>query len=208
MSEAIPVTVSTAGNALAGLPLTARLTLLFAARLRRGTLEVSLPNGRRLRFGGAEPGPAAVMIINDLGFGRRFISGGDIGIAEAYLRGEWQTPDLTQFLLLFCLNHDLSETMLEHRPFVRLWQRLRHLLNRNTRHRAKRNIFAHYDLGNRFYESWLDETMTYSSALFSQGADDLAAAQRCKYEACSRSDADGAALPNMPRKTTTCAWSG
>ena len=133
MSEAIPVTVSTARDALAGLPLTARLTLLFAARLRRGTLEVSLPNGRRLRFGGVEPGPAAVMIINDFGFGRRFIGGGDIGIAEAYLRGEWETPDLTQFLLLFCVNHDLSETMLEHRPFVRLWQRLRHLMNRNTR---------------------------------------------------------------------------
>ena len=205
MSEAIPVTVSTAGNALAGLPLTARLTLLFAARLRRGTLEVSLPNGRRLRFGGAEPGPAAVMIINDLGFGRRFISGGDIGIAEAYLRGEWQTPDLTQFLLLFCLNHDLSETMLEHRPFVRLWQRLRHLLNRNTRHRAKRNIFAHYDLGNRFYESWLDETMTYSSALFSQGADDLAAAQRCKYESLAREIRLGSGQSLLE---IGCGWGG
>jgi hypothetical protein len=91
LSEAIPVTVSTARDALAGLPLTARLTLLFAARLRRGTLEVSLPNGRRLRFGGVEPGPAAMMIINDLGFGRRFIAGGDIGIAEAYMHGEWET---------------------------------------------------------------------------------------------------------------------
>src|SRR5450631_1085015 len=122
MSEAIPVTASTAGKALAGLPLTARLTLLFVARLRRGTLEVSLPNGRRLRFGGIEPGPDAVVIIKDLGFGRRFIGGGDLGVAEAYLRGEWETPDLTQFLLLFCVNHDLSQTMLEHRPFVRLWQ--------------------------------------------------------------------------------------
>ena len=91
-------------------------------------------------------------------------------------------PDLTRFLLLFCVNHDLIETMLEHRPFVRLWQRLRHLMNRNTKQRAKHNIFAHYDLGNRFYESWLDETMTYSSALFTQGSDDLAVAQRCKYE--------------------------
>jgi len=182
MSEAIPVTVSTARDALAGLPLTARLTLLFAARLRRGTLEVSLPNGRRLRFGGVEPGPAAMMIINDLGFGRRFIAGGDIGIAEAYMHGEWETPDLTRFLLLFCVNHDLIETMLEHRPFVRLWQRLRHLMNRDTKQRAKHNIFAHYDLGNRFYESWLDETMTYSSALFTQGSDNLAVAQQCKYE--------------------------
>jgi cyclopropane-fatty-acyl-phospholipid synthase len=205
MSEAIPVNVSTARDALAGLPLTARLTLLFAARLQRGTLEVSLPNGRRLRFGGIEPGPAAVMIINDLGFGRRFISGGDIGIAEAYLRGEWETPDLTQFLLLFCVNHDLSENMLEHRPFVRLWQRLRHLMNRNTKLRAKRNIFAHYDLGNRFYESWLDETMTYSSALFAQGASDLATAQRCKYESLAREIRLGSGQTLLE---IGCGWGG
>jgi cyclopropane-fatty-acyl-phospholipid synthase len=186
MSEAIPVTASTASDLLAGLPLMTRLTLSFAARLKRGTLEVSLPNGRRLRFGGLEPGPAAVIVVNDLGFARRFIGGGDIGMAEAYLRGEWETPDLTAFLLLFCVNQDLSQTMLEHRPFVRLWQRVRHLMNRNTRGRARRNIHAHYDLGNRFYESWLDETMTYSSALFVQDADDLATAQRRKYESLAR----------------------
>jgi cyclopropane-fatty-acyl-phospholipid synthase len=186
MSEAIPVTTSTAPDILAGLPLMTRLTLSFAARLQRGTLEVSLPNGRRLRFGGIEPGPAAVMVVNDLGFARRFIGGGDIGIAEAYLRGEWETPDLTAFLLLFCVNYDLSQTMLENRPFVRLWQQLRHLMNRNTKRRARHNIHAHYDLGNRFYESWLDETMTYSSALFAQDADDLATAQRRKYESLAR----------------------
>ncbi len=205
MSEAIPVTTSTAPGILAGLPLMTRLTLSFAARLRRGTLEVSLPNGRRLRFGGLEPGPAAVMVVNDLGFARRFIGGGDIGIAEAYLRGEWETPDLTAFLLLFCVNYDLSQTMLEHRPFVRLWQRLRHLMNRNTRQRARRNIHAHYDLGNRFYESWLDETMTYSSALFAQGADDLATAQRRKYESLARSIGlgEGQSLLEIG-----CGWGG
>jgi cyclopropane-fatty-acyl-phospholipid synthase len=205
MSEAIPVNVATARDALAGLPLTARLTLLFAARLQRGTLEVSLPNRRRLLFGGAEPGPAAVMIINDLAFARRFISGGDIGIAEAYLRGEWETPDLTQFLLLFCVNHDLAANMLEHRLIVRLWQRLRHLMNRNTKRRAKRNIFAHYDLGNRFYESWLDETMTYSSALFAHGANDLATAQKCKYESLARAIRLGAGHNVLE---IGCGWGG
>jgi cyclopropane-fatty-acyl-phospholipid synthase len=205
MGEVIPVNVATARDALAGLPLTARLTLLFVARLQRGTLDVSLPNGRRLRFGGAEPGPAAVMIIKDLAFGRRFISGGDIGIAEAYLRGEWETPDLTQFLLLFCVNHDLAEKMLEHRPFVRLWQRLRHLMNRNTKLRAKHNIFAHYDLGNRFYESWLDETMTYSSALFAHGANDLATAQKCKYESLAR---EIRLAPSQNVLEIGCGWGG
>jgi cyclopropane-fatty-acyl-phospholipid synthase len=203
MNEPIPVDVATASQALAGLPLTARLTLSFAARLQRGTLEVRLPDGRRLRFGGHEPGPDAVMIVKDFGFARRFIGGGDIGIAEAYLRGEWETPDLTQFLLLFCINHDLAATLLEHRPFVRLWQRLRHLMNCNTRHRAKRNIHAHYDLGNRFYESWLDETMTYSSALFAQGANDLATAQKCKYESLARAIRLG---PGQTLLEIGCGW--
>jgi cyclopropane-fatty-acyl-phospholipid synthase len=182
MNEAIPVDVATVRQAVAGLPLLARLTLSFAARLQRGILEARLPDGRRLRFGGREPGPEAVMIVKDFGFARRFIGGGDIGIAEAYMRSEWETPDLTQFLLLFCVNRDLATSLLEHRPIVRVWQRLRHLMNRNTKHRAKRNIHAHYDLGNRFYESWLDETMTYSSALFAHGINDLASAQKRKYE--------------------------
>jgi hypothetical protein len=108
MSEAIPVTASTAGKALAGLPLTARLTLLFVARLRRGTLEVSLPNGRRLRFGGIEPGPAAVMIINDLGFGRRFIGGGDIGIAEAYLRAMPATGATSRMKLKLSFSYSVA----------------------------------------------------------------------------------------------------
>jgi cyclopropane-fatty-acyl-phospholipid synthase len=203
MNEAIPVDVATARQVLAGLPLFARLTLSFAARLQRGTLEVRLPDGRRLRFGGHEPGPDAVMIVKDFGFARRFIGGGDIGIAEAYMRGEWETPDLTQFLLLFCINRDLAATLLEHRPFVRLWQRLRHIMNRNTRQRAKRNIHAHYDLGNRFYESWLDETMTYSSALFAQGANDLATAQNFKYESLARAIRLG---PGQTLLEIGCGW--
>jgi cyclopropane-fatty-acyl-phospholipid synthase len=205
MGETIPVTSTSSGNALAGLPASVRLAFSLAARLRRGTLEAVLPGGRRLRFGGAEPGPAAVMIVKDFGFGRRFIGGGDIGIAEAYLRGEWETPDLTQFLYLFCVNHDLIQSMLDHRPLMRLLQRLRHFMNRNTRWRAKRNIHAHYDIGNRFYESWLDETMTYSSALFARDADDLATAQRRKYE--SLAEQIGLA-PGQSILEIGCGWGG
>src|SRR5580698_3018384 len=164
------------------LPRLVRLALGFGSKLRRGTLDVTLPDGRRVRLGGVEPGPAAVMVLSNYGFASRLLSGGDLGIAEAYLRGEWETPDLTQFLYLFCVNHDLIQTMLDNKPLVRVVQRLRHFMNRNTRHRAKRNIHAHYDIGNRFYASWLDETMTYSSALFGRDANDLAAAQKHKYE--------------------------
>ncbi len=205
MSDSIAVTSTTAHDALAGLPPTVRLAFTFAAKLRRGTLEAVLPDGRRLRFGGAEPGPTAVMVVNDFSFGRRFIGGGDIGIAEAYLRGEWETPDLTQFLYLFSVNHDLIQTMLDNKPLVRVVQRLRHFMNRNTRHRAKRNIHAHYDIGNRFYESWLDETMTYSSALFAQDAVDLAAAQRYKYQ--SLAEQIGLA-PGQSVLEIGCGWGG
>ena len=205
MGETIPVTATTAGNALAGLPVSVRLAFSLAAKLRRGTLEAVLPDGQRLRFGGAEPGPAAMMIIKDFGFGRRFIGGGDIGIAEAYLRGEWETPDLTQFLYLFSVNHDLIQSMLDHRPLVRLLQRLRHFMNRNTRRRAKRNIHAHYDIGNRFYETWLDETMTYSSALFARDADDLASAQRRKYESLAQQIG---LAPGQKVLEIGCGWGG
>ena len=205
MSAPISVTPDNVERVISDLPRLVRLAIGFGSRLRRGTLDVTLPDRRTLRLGGMEPGPSAAMTLYNYGFAARLLNGGDIGIAEAYLRGEWETPDLTQFLLLFCINHDLSETMLEHRPFVRLWQRLRHLMNRNTRHRAKRNIYTHYDLGNRFYESWLDETMTYSSALFTQGSNDLATAQRCKYESLAREISLGSGQSVLE---IGCGWGG
>jgi cyclopropane-fatty-acyl-phospholipid synthase len=177
----MPLSPDNVATAFTGLLASARLAFAFAAHLKRGTLDALLPDGRRFRFGGTEPGPAAVMTINDLRFARRFIGGGDIGIAEGYLRGEWETPDLTQFLYLFSLNHDLIQSMLGNKPIVRIVQLFRHWLNRNTKTQAKRNIEAHYDLGNRFYAAWLDESMTYSAALFDR-ADDLPAAQTRKYE--------------------------
>lgn len=165
---------------LRDLPKPARLAFGFAARLKRGTLDVTLPDGREVRFGGVEPGPAAAMTVRDYGFAWRLINGGDVGIAEAYLRGEWDTPDLTQFLYIFCVNHDMIQSMLGNKPMMRAVQLVRHWLNRNTKAQARRNIFAHYDIGNRFYSAWLDRSMTYSSALF-DGTDDLAAAQEMKY---------------------------
>jgi cyclopropane-fatty-acyl-phospholipid synthase len=182
MAGAIPVLPSSAPAVFGNVPLPARLAFRFAAQLRRGTLEAQLPDGQRYMFGGAEEGPAATMKINDLRCMTRFIRGGDIGIAEAYLRGEWETPDLTKFLYLFNLNHELINAMLSNSPVVRVVQNIRHWLNRNTRRQAKRNIHAHYDLGNRFYASWLDQTMTYSSALYEPGIDDLMAAQQRKYQ--------------------------
>lgn len=185
MQEIVTVTAQTRAEALAGLPATVRTAFRLAERIRCGTLEVSLPDGRRLAFKGATEGPTAQLVINDYRFAWRLLQGGDIGIAEAYLRGEWETPNLTQFLYLFCVNQDMLQSVLAH-PAVRWTQAFRHWLNRNTRRQARKNIHAHYDLGNDFYAAWLDPTMTYSSALFDQGGNDLSAAQLRKYQSLAQ----------------------
>jgi cyclopropane-fatty-acyl-phospholipid synthase len=126
------------------------------------------------------------MIVKNYRFAWRTLRSGDIGIAESYLRGEWETPDLTRFLYLFCVNRDMMEQVLGGNRVVRWLQVLRHWLNRNTRRQARRNIHAHYDLGNEFYSAWLDPTMTYSSALFDTGSNDLTAAQLRKYQSLAQ----------------------
>jgi cyclopropane-fatty-acyl-phospholipid synthase len=190
---------------VSGLPRLAQIAFTYAARIRRGTLDVTLPDGRRIRFGGHEPGPAAVMTINSYNFAWRLMKGGDIGIAEAYLRGEWDTPDLTQFLYIFCVNHDLISPLFEQKTALRFVQAVQHWLKRNTRSQAKRNIFAHYDIGNTFYKSWLDSSMTYSSALFEEGTNDLTAAQENKYRRLAE------AINLQPEQKVLeigCGWGG
>jgi cyclopropane-fatty-acyl-phospholipid synthase len=205
MGDVIKVTPENARTALAELPRMVQLALGFASRLRRGTLDVTLLDGRVMRFGGAEPGPAAQMILHSYGFASKLINNGDIGIAEAYLRGEWDTPDLTQFLYLFCVNHELIQSMLADKPLVRFVQTVRHWFNRNTKRQARRNIYAHYDIGNAFYSAWLDPSMTYSSALYEDDTPDLTAAQNNKY----RRLAEAIDLrPGQKVLEIGCGWGG
>jgi cyclopropane-fatty-acyl-phospholipid synthase len=205
MADVIPVTPDNLDATLSDLPRLVRLALGFASRLRRGTLDVTLPGGRVIRLGGIEPGPAAAMIVYDYSFATRLLNGGDIGIAEAYLNGDWDTPDLTQFLYLFCVNHDLIQAMLANKPLIRFVQIVRHWFNRNTRRQARRNIYAHYDIGNAFYSAWLDSSMTYSSALFEDDTPDLTAAQNNKY----RRLAEAIDLrPEQRLLEIGCGWGG
>jgi cyclopropane-fatty-acyl-phospholipid synthase len=182
-AAAIRVTEDTFHQVVAGLPLLVRKAFGYGLKLECGALTATLPNGARYLFEGSKPGPAAEFVINDLGFAKRLFEGGDIGLAEAYMAGEWETPDLQAFLYLFCVNHAAVATLLPGRPMMKLFQRFRHWLNRNTKSGSKRNIHAHYDLGNAFYREWLDRTMTYSSALYAPGDNDLASAQTRKYRA-------------------------
>ena len=205
MADTIPVRPDNIDTVLADLPRLARFALGFAARLRRGTLDITLLDGRVVRMGGLEPGPAAAMTLHSYSFAPRLINGGDIGIAEAYLNGEWDTPDLTQFLYLFCVNHELIQTMLGDKPIMRFLQIVRHWFNRNTRRQARRNIYAHYDIGNAFYSAWLDPSMTYSSALFEDDTADLTAAQHNKY----RRLAEAIDLqPGQRLLEIGCGWGG
>jgi cyclopropane-fatty-acyl-phospholipid synthase len=205
MPDVISVTPDNLREKLAGLPRLVRLALGFAARLRRGTLDITLPDGRTMRMGGAEPGPAAAMTVYNYGFATRLVNGGDIGIAEAYLNRDWDTPDLTQFLYLFCVNHDLIQAMLANKPLIRVVQMVRHWFNRNTKRQAKRNIYAHYDIGNAFYSAWLDSSMTYSSALFEDDTADLTSAQKNKY----RRLAEAIDLrPGQKLLEIGCGWGG
>ncbi len=107
---------------------------------------------------------------------------GDIGFAEAYMQGDWDTENLSSFLYWATLNLEALSSHLEANIFVRLLNRIRHLTRRNSERGSRRNISAHYDLGNDFYQLWLDPTMTYSSAIFTDTQDSLEQAQTRKYQ--------------------------
>ncbi len=180
------VTAENFNSLVKNYPWRVRQALGFALMLERGALEVHLPDGCKFRFAGSEDGPEALMIIHDLDFARHLASGGEVGISEAFLHGHWESPNLTRFLELFCVNQPVIQRLLDGKPFVRFLQRVRHWMNRNTKAGSKRNIHAHYDLGNQFYSAWLDKTMTYSSALFTSQTGDLASAQTEKYANLAR----------------------
>ncbi|MCU0804598.1 MAG: cyclopropane-fatty-acyl-phospholipid synthase family protein [Burkholderiales bacterium] len=161
-------------------PLAARVVLAMLGRLAQGHLVVGLPDGTRREFG--RGGPAASIEFRDWAAFGEILRSGDVGFGESYVAGRWHTPDLAGLLTLFAANRDAIERALYGGFWGGLALRLRHWLNANTKRGSRRNIAAHYDLGNDFYALWLDPSMTYSSALFDgEPARDLASAQRAKY---------------------------
>jgi len=174
---------------LAGLPVFFRLTCQIAERIRYGSLRFILPDGRILTFAGAdETCSEGVIIVRDFAFARRAILGGDIGFFESYADGQWESPNITDVLYVFARNADYVKDAFAKAPLIAFLERIRHnFINKNTRAGSRRNIMAHYDLGNDFYEKWLDRTMTYSSARFDDGARNLSAAQVNKYRTLARS---------------------
>jgi cyclopropane-fatty-acyl-phospholipid synthase len=153
------------------------------AHLNKGQLDVILPDGRHFRLEGDKAGHNAEIHVHDADLFARVIREGDLGFADAYLEGGWSTPDLQALMdLLADDNPALYDQMLPMK-LVRLGEKLRHWLRDNSKTQARKNIAYHYDLGNDFYALWLDETMTYSSAIFTTGQETLAEAQTAKYAA-------------------------
>ena len=153
----------------------------IVGHLQCGELVIEKPAGDRLALRGRRSGPQAKVSIHSWRFLWRMISSWDIGFAEAYIAGEWSSPDLVALLKLACNNSALVEPLKALRG-PRFWLRLRHAMNRNTRRGSRRNIAAHYDLGNEFYRQWLDPGMTYSAALFSRASQTLEEAQKAKLD--------------------------
>ena len=147
-----------------------------------GSVDLVLPDGRAFRATAPAPGPAARIEILDTGLFSRVAREGELGFCEAYMDGWWTTPDLQALLDVLLSNPGWVRRAHPGATLLRSGERLLHWLNRNTRRQARRNIARHYDLGNRFYAQWLDETMTYSSALFEDPArEPLSTAQTRKY---------------------------
>ena len=178
---------------------------LFTRNWLWGSMTFVLPSGREIPIQGREPGPEARVLIHDFRFMRRVMAAGDIGFAEGLMAGEWETPDLTAVLISASLNFDRLKRVFRGNPLVRLVNFLDHLRHENSRAGSRRNIHAHYDLGNAFYERWLDPTMTYSSANFERPDQPLADAQTHKYATLAR------AMELRPENHVLeigCGWGG
>jgi cyclopropane-fatty-acyl-phospholipid synthase len=186
-------------------PAPARTALRLLAGLHHGRLDLQMPDGAQARFGAVDAqGPHAAMRLANWKVCAAALRSGDIGFAESYIDGDWSTPDLAALLRLFIANRDAVESAVYGSWWGSLLYRMRHLLNRNSRRGSRKNIHAHYDLGNSFYRLWLDETMNYSSAWFDgDRTRTLPAAQRAKVR---RALAECNLQPGQRLLEIGCGW--
>ena len=158
-----------------------RLFLKMLGRIVVGRLTLVTPKGDAITLDGKQDGPhACLRLLRARAIGRLFL-GGDVGFAEAYMDGDWDSPDLAALIELVAHNEQPLGEGLRGAALARMWHRVRHVLRPNSRSGARRNIADHYDLGNDFYARWLDPGMTYSSALYDRPDATLSEAQQAKY---------------------------
>lgn len=159
-----------------------KLLSRWATRITVGRLRLIFPDGRECLFEGDRAGPSATLRLNNARPVRRLLWGGGLGFARSYMDGDWDSPDLATFLELALVNEDKLDAISRPSAILGAIANLRHRMRRNSRTGSRRNIAFHYDLGNSFYRAWLDDTMTYSSALFSAPDESLETAQNAKYD--------------------------
>jgi len=153
------------------------------SRLEFGTLDFVAPNGEAHTAKGRHPGPHARFAIRDWNVLSRIMARGDIALGEEYIAGAWETDDIEKLVTLFLMNMDALDKYADGNLLTRLGMMIQdRFVRRNSLAGSKRNIEAHYDVGNDFYSLWLDKSMTYSSGLFGDTARDLEEAQGNKYE--------------------------
>lgn len=165
------------------IPFSARLFRALLQRIHTGHLTLVTPDGSVQVLGKPHETPGATLQVYDWRACKQIMRAGDIGFAEAYVAGWIDTPDIVALLRLALRNQSSIVKFITGSRLSRVWYRLRHAMRANSRAGSRRNIHAHYDLGNRFYGLWLDSTWTYSSALF-EGDErrSLAQAQQAKYQ--------------------------
>ena len=174
-------------------------------RLEFGELVVEMPGKQELKYIGNLPGPAARIEVKSKRLFSRLVFRGEIGFAEAYLDGDWDTPDLQNLMDLVLANSARLRGALNHTKIVGAFEKIQHWFRSNSKRQARKNISYHYDLGNAFYSLWLDETMTYSSGLFDTQGMSLADSQARKYEAI----AEGIGVTeNSHVLEVGCGWGG
>ena len=166
-------------------PAAARTTLQLLQRLVHGSLTLQLPDGSVQRFGQVD-GPHASMKLNNWNVCSASLKSGDIGFAETYIAGDWTTSNLPALLSLMVANRREVEDVIYGSWLGRFAYRVKHLLNRNSKTNSRKNIHAHYDLGNAFYGLWLDDTMNYSSAWFETPDQTMESAQHAKVRRALR----------------------
>ena len=185
-------------------PRNAAAVLNLLEKISHGTLEVRLPDGGYLCCGSG--GASVTLEIAQWSVFDQILERGDVGFAEAWIDGEWQTPDLSGLLTLLAKNREVLSNAVYGQWWSLLTARFHHWFNSNTRTGSRRNIMAHYDLGNDFYQRWLDPTMSYSSALFDgDSTRSMESAQLAKYRRILRRlDA----RPGQRVLEIGCGWGG
>lgn len=184
--------------------------------LSHGSLTVTFPDGVTSVLGGKAPGPDAILVIRRWAIAQKVLKGGAVGFAESFMDGDVDCPDLYPLFRLILANQPDDNPVLSGNLIGRFLNRMTHVLRPNSKAGSKKNIYAHYDLGNAFYSLWLDESMTYSSAMYADAGSrsdlgseaaftDLAAAQAAKYDGILN---DGQISADDSVLEIGCGWGG